>query len=132
MKLAIRILSVILLLFLYLLPNIGLSISKHFCGGELSSISAFPFHDHDCGCGDEAMDNDCCKDEFSFLKLEDSQQKTQQVQISFEEFNSQFACHFEIESLFYLLPKRVITSCIDPPDYGLRQCLYKKYQSLLI
>jgi hypothetical protein len=46
-------------------------VHAHFCGGELSSVSYFAIDDADvCGCGDEAMASDCCKDILHFYKVD--------------------------------------------------------------
>jgi hypothetical protein len=122
----------IVLSLLYLLPSVGLAISKHYCGGEISSVSCLPFHEHDCGCGEKEMDSDCCKDEFCFIKLEDSQQKTQNIQIPKNDFPPLLAGNFTN------VLSSIGISCVNhfhflnQPDSGFRQCLYKKYHAFLI
>lgn len=127
-----RFLAICVLSLIYLLPSLGLAISKHYCGGEVSSVSFIPFHEHTCGCGDEEMDSDCCKDEFCFIKLDDSQQKTQNVQIPSDELGPAIACNFVDASLSNIFSIKNIVPCFDQHDYGFRQCLYKKYHAYLI
>ena len=70
--------AIILLMFLYLIPAIGVTVSAHYCGGQLRSVSFNPFDTkHKCPCGGKKMPKDCCKDDITTFKLEDEQQKTQ-------------------------------------------------------
>ena len=67
-----RLLS-ILLLFLYLIPSIGVSGSVHYCGGEVAAIVIIPTDEHPCPCGpSEPMDDDCCKDKDFSIKIKDN------------------------------------------------------------
>lgn len=76
--------ALLLLLFLYLIPAIGVTVSTHFCGGKIASVSFNPFvTNHKCPCGSKKMKKDCCKDETTSFKLDNEQQKTQQVLCNF-------------------------------------------------
>lgn len=80
--------TIVFLLLTYLLPSIGITIVKHYCGGELSSTQLLCFADHECGCGDKQMKADCCHDESTIIKIDDEQ--SQQVESSNEkQFNIQ-------------------------------------------
>lgn len=71
--------TVILLMFLYLLPAIGVTVSAHYCGGKVTSVSFNPFDTkHKCPCGSKKMKKDCCKDETKTFKLKNEQQKAHQ------------------------------------------------------
>lgn len=64
-------LSVILFAVFYFVCAIGIYSHAHFCGGELSSVSYSVLLDnHDCGCGEESADDDCCKDVLRFYKVD--------------------------------------------------------------
>jgi hypothetical protein len=65
--------AIIFLLLTYLLPSIGITISKHYCGGELSSTQFLCFAQHECGCGEKEMKADCCRDESTTIKIDDEQ-----------------------------------------------------------
>ncbi len=66
--------AVIILMFLYLIPAIGVTVSAHYCGGKISSLSLKFADTHKCACGNKAMKKDCCKDETKTFKLKDSHQ----------------------------------------------------------
>lgn len=51
-----------LALVAYLLMHIGVPVFKHYCGGELESISVFVKEASCCG-EEEDEPSDCCKDE---------------------------------------------------------------------
>lgn len=72
--------TVILLMFLYLLPTTGIVVSLHYCGDSIASVSFNPFHTkHKCSCGSKKMAKDCCKDKTTIIKLDNEQKNTQQV-----------------------------------------------------
>lgn len=69
---------IILLMFFYLIPTIGVTVSAHYCGGKVTSVSFMAFDTkHKCPCGSKKMPKDCCKDETTTIKLDDEQQKNQ-------------------------------------------------------
>lgn len=61
----------ILLLMVYLALSIGVSVSKHFCGGSLARISLFSAEKKQCACSlmKSSKESDCCEDEISVVKL---------------------------------------------------------------
>lgn len=66
----------VLLIFIYLIPNLGLGVNLHWCGKHLASFSINSCDDLGCSCEEfEELENtfsdedDCCKEEFAFLKL---------------------------------------------------------------
>lgn len=50
---------------LLLVTTMGLMVSKHYCGGQLVSVSLF--HKADSCCGDDG----CCKNENQFFQVKD-------------------------------------------------------------
>ncbi len=63
----------ILLLFLYLIPSIGVSGSVHYCGGEIAAIVIIPTDEHPCACSpSEPMEDGCCKDKAFSIKIKDN------------------------------------------------------------
>lgn len=63
-------LSLLLLALFYFVCASGLYVHAHFCAGELASVSYFALDDnHECGCGEESVDDNCCKDELRFYKV---------------------------------------------------------------
>ncbi len=51
----------ILIFFLYTLGISGVALSFHYCGGDLQNVFLHDSNEDDC-CGDEDMDDGCCKD----------------------------------------------------------------------
>ena len=60
--------TALLLLFLFLITNSGMTVSAHWCGGKLASIHFFSDDGHRCPCGKRAMKPGCCKDKTVTLK----------------------------------------------------------------
>lgn len=75
---------VIFLLLLYIIPTIGVSVSSHYCGGKLASVSLKLLDmGHKCPCGDKPMKKSCCKDEVKTFKLKSEQQKSSQLALNY-------------------------------------------------
>ena len=60
----------ILVLFILIASTVGVVINKHYCGGNLASISLFS-SSGPCGCGDKNMDEGCCQDKASIVQLDE-------------------------------------------------------------
>lgn len=74
--------TVILLMFLYLIPAIGVTVSAHHCGGKITSVSLKLLDiGHKCPCGKKPMKKSCCKDEMKIFKLKTEQQKAHQFSL---------------------------------------------------
>jgi hypothetical protein len=75
--------AAILLMILYVVPVVGVTVSAHYCGSINTSVSYNPFDTtHKCLCGSMKMQDNCCKDQNSIMKLDNDQHKTQQVTLS--------------------------------------------------
>lgn len=61
-------------MFMYVIPAIGITVSVHYCGGKISSLSLKFSDTHKCGCGNKKMKKNCCKDETKTFKIKDVQQ----------------------------------------------------------
>lgn len=61
-----------ILVLVYLAVSGGVAINIHYCMGQVASVDLM--HNSDkCGkCGMLDSENDCCKDEFKMVKVEDS------------------------------------------------------------
>lgn len=71
--------SVILLMFLYLILAIGINGSVHYCGGDIASITVNGIGSSEkCGCGSKRMASDCCNDKDFSFQLDDDQYKAPQ------------------------------------------------------
>lgn len=82
--------TVILLMFLYLIPAVGVTVSAHYCGGKITSVKLKLIDTHKCPCGKKPMKKDCCKDVTKIFKLKNEQQKAHQFTLKvFKEFTFQ-------------------------------------------
>ncbi len=87
-----------ILMILYVIPLIGISITVHYCGGEISSISWFQTQDDKCDCGSEKMKGDCCQDKsFTFIA---NFEQIKSNKISDEVFNVVFFELPKVEQIF--------------------------------
>ena len=59
------------LVFLLLISTIGLSVSKHYCGGILMDVA---INSHTDGCGEGDMPMGCCTDETQLYAIDDDYQ----------------------------------------------------------
>lgn len=63
--------TIIVMLFCYLFASSGVAVAKHFCSGELNSVSLFSQQPQKCGCS-KAKKSSCCHDVAQFLKVKDT------------------------------------------------------------
>lgn len=66
----------LLVVFLYLIPSIGFTVSVHYCGGKLASVSFLDTNESKkCPCGSGMSKKSCCENVVLSLKLSGQQQK---------------------------------------------------------
>lgn len=70
---------VLLAVLLYLVPSLGITVSAHYCGGELSGVSLGAVQEQACPCGSKRMQRNCCKDVVLSMKIKGDQQKVAPV-----------------------------------------------------
>lgn len=106
---------VILLLFFYLIPAIGVSISVHYCCGKLASVSLTYDQVGNCACGKKALKRKCCKTKNTIVKLKDVQKNSSQIILkSFKELKGQPAlCSKQL--LAYQNPTLFLADNVYPP-----------------
>lgn len=75
--------TVILLLMCYLIPSIGMTVSAHYCGGKLASVSLQLLGTEKCKCGSKKMKKDCCKTTTCTIQIKSDQQPTPQLEVDF-------------------------------------------------
>jgi len=75
--------TIIALIFLYLIPSIGISVTSHFCRGKLAFTSIRFLEVKKCACGSKKMKKGCCENKTQLIKLEDDQQKSQFGSVNF-------------------------------------------------
>ena len=59
--------NAILLSLLLVIPTFGISIEKHFCGGQLADVALFT--GAGCGCDEEDENDDCCREEDEIIRM---------------------------------------------------------------
>ena len=121
---------IILQLFFYLIPAIGVSVSTHYCGGKLTMVSLNYSDGHDCSCGSKEMKKDCCKDERTYIKLKNEQQKTQQVTVNpFKNFGKPIPVCNTIQAYIQpFLTSRFSNYYLPPPEQKSGQPIYLLHQ----
>lgn len=66
-----------MLIVFYTLQTAGISISVHYCGKKISSVSVFENKSSKkCKCSTKKMKPGCCKDKTEIIKLTSFQQKS--------------------------------------------------------
>lgn len=65
------------MLLLYLLPNLGFSISAHYCGGELASWNLTGDAIDLCACDGKTMKKDCCENKKVTVRSSIDQQQVE-------------------------------------------------------
>lgn len=111
--------AVILLMFLYLIPAIGVKVSAHHCGGKITSVSIKLLDfGHKCPCGNKPMKKDCCKDEAKTFKLKDEHQKA--IQFTLKGFKTFTNAPILVYNFLFSFKEPLISdghlSYTHPPD----------------
>ena len=111
-------LIVFLLIGLYMIPTFGITVSIHYCGGKINSISILELGSHKGCCGGKAMKMDCCKDKkISIKKASSEEQVTKIIQLKISDFSTIIKVPLFVNSNFNLFEttNEVLISNNDPP-----------------
>jgi hypothetical protein len=104
-------LSALFLMLLYLMPAVGFSVTTHYCGGKISSVSVSATPPEICVCGSKKLKSKCCESKIFTVKIKDTQQNPlqfssqykvvqSQAEIPFvQDFSFQFAS--DVNSFYY-------------------------------
>jgi hypothetical protein len=97
----------------YLILSLGLSVSAHYCLGEISSLSVLVAADP-CACGaDEPMP--CCNTETVSISLEDEQVSAKSIQANILLWQLVPTAHFSTHDLFKIHFSEVSQNSIAGP-----------------
>ena len=121
-------------MFLYLVPAIGITVSAHFCGSNITWVSFnFKNEEHKCACGSKKMKTDCCKDEVAFIKLDNEQRHSaHDFNITAPTFTALIPHQANVFNGMLLSGLNPIQAvCLPPPD-NIKQALYISYCTFLI
>lgn len=123
----------ITLCFIYFFAAAGVSINVHYCGGEVEEVSFFSQGEKSCCCGNES-EAGCCKDELSYIKLNDSHQQSTHVSIPHSEFVFLKAFYGPLALQFSAAAKELSPLAVSPhgPPLISRLPLFLQNQRLLI
>ena len=94
--------AVILLMLLYLLPNLGFSLSAHYCADELASWSLTENGGNICPCNNKPMKKDCCENKRVLIKSTADQKDSP---IEYLDFSKSFPIAF-LGPNFFSLPHK--------------------------
>jgi hypothetical protein len=126
--------ALLLILFLYLVPAIGIMVSAHYCGSRMTWVSVnFEDQEHSCACGSKKMKTDCCKDKVAFIKLDNKQLNTSYdfSIIAFITATLNPLQGFAHKSLCLSTKHIIQLLCLPPPD-NLKHPLYVSHCTFLI
>lgn len=124
----------IVLLFLYLIPNIGINGTVHYCGGEVASVTVNGIGSSEkCECGSMRMDSGCCSDEDFSVQLEEDEHQYAQTVLKIEkslDFSSAHIPQFFLDFCIPFVQKEGVIAH-HPPDI-VKTTLYLLHQVFLI
>lgn len=103
-------------MLLYLVANLGISISAHYCADELASWSLIDDSGNLCPCNNKPMKKDCCEDKKVVLKS-----TTDQRDAPFEPFDCSkcFAGDAIVNAVFPHSPKVLVSGYLQADHYAL-------------
>ncbi|MES2592892.1 MAG: hypothetical protein V4608_13495 [Bacteroidota bacterium] len=108
----------LLSVFLYIVPTVGFSVTAHYCGGKLASISLTASDEQACVCGSKKIKKNCCKNKIVSVKIKDGQQTPTQLNPDFKAFELQLL-FLGAEQLNFQFKQEAINSFYykhRPPD----------------
>ena len=79
----------IFMLCLYLLASVGVTVSAHYCGGDLASLALFNKTNCCCSEEEESKKDDCCKNEIKTFRIGIDQLKEEQTGIKVSSFEAE-------------------------------------------
>ena len=94
-------LLVVFLLCCYLIPCFGVSVSVHYCGGKVASISILPNSPPKCACGKRMMKRGCCKDKTVQFKATGEQTIAKQAPTLTPKNSSSVPQYFIVKTAFF-------------------------------
>ena len=114
------------MLFLYLMPTMGIHVMVHLCGEKVSAIS-LGWKNNKCECETKKAKGNCCEDKVAFFKIKDEHQKipanTFQVfkekAVQFFAF-IQFWCKMQISIKYKLIALEIMMD-LDFPEKKLKK-----------
>lgn len=78
---------VFLLISLYVVSAIGMTVTAHYCGGQLTSLGFNQTSLEKCKCGNAKMKKNCCQTKTCSFSIKDFQDKTAEINASFTHFD---------------------------------------------
>ena len=106
--------TAILLMFLYLIPVFGITVTEHYCGGKLTSVSTNFLGSVKCPCGSKKMKKNCCKTKSYTIGITNDHQKTAE-------------CAIYLSYNFDFQPSVFVPSCLNLPFTLNLNTLYSNY-----
>lgn len=120
------------MLFLYLMPTMGIHVMVHLCGEKVSAIS-LGWKNNKCECETKKAKGNCCEDKVAFFKIKDEHQKipanTFQV---FKEKAVQFFAFIPCTLGIYHHSSHALHPFLSHPPGKLKQSLYLVLQVIRI
>lgn len=75
--------SIIILFSLFYLTAVsGVTVSLHYCGGKIKSISFFDKKGNDCCCGNKKKSKNCCNQKSTFIKVKDNHHLSSSIDVN--------------------------------------------------
>jgi len=128
-------LLLILVLFLYLIPAIGVTVSVHYCKGELARISfgSEQQQEQTCGCKISSVRKKCCENVVLSMKIKDDQQKVKPTLFDFSHPAELLTKpEFFLRFVAIVTEKSSVIHPIEIPPGRSKQPLYLQHSSFLI
>ncbi|MFM9943992.1 MAG: HYC_CC_PP family protein [Bacteroidia bacterium] len=116
--------TVIFLLFLFLIANSGLVVNVHYCGGSLASIDFFSNEKHKCPCGETPMKENCCAEQTAVLKVSNVIEKTDLYILKNQLPTFEFIGFINLTIKPYLCLKYAVPDFYYPPPFKPKAPIY--------
>lgn len=115
----------IFLTVIFLASALGVTINAHYCGANLQSVSLVV---QDCCCNG-TMDDGCCKNEVTYVKITDQYSPASQLQVEKVDIAPAVCCFVFPSTINHLTSSIAFASHSPPPKFEDRVIAFR---SLLI
>ena len=126
-----RKLIIIFLCAFYLMVSLGITLSLHYCGGKLKSVSLFSNNEEGC-CGSKKKSKGCCKNKTTVIKVKDSHQLNKVAKINVTYITFVNVAYTQVSFNFSCFSKAYTASNYYEPPVLYDNPLYLKHRVLII
>ena len=88
-----------------MIPAIGMTVTEHYCGGRLASVSILQVKSAKCKCDPKKMRKNCCNERTTNFKIKETQNLAKQVDLC-------YGCQYKFIAPFFPSDNCYFVACV--------------------